>query len=192
MRRAAFAAVLVLVTAAPAGAELYRWTAPDGTLNYSGDLASIPEAYRHTAVSVGHPTAREAPPAPPPAPAGAVLPFASGAAVIVEARLNGTVLRLMLDTGADRTVIAPAALVRAGIDPRVGTPARITGVTGSAATTLVAVSRLDVAGAQVGPLGVIAHAVPGEGIDGLLGRDVLDAFRVTFDSAGSRVTLEPR
>jgi hypothetical protein len=124
-------------------------------------------------------------------PSGSVQ-MPSGGPVIVQAHLNGVPLRLLVDTGADRTVIAPEMLARAGIDVRRGTPGRITGVTGSADAPLVAVQRLDVAGAQIGPLAVVAHAVPGDGIDGLLGRDVLDAFTVTFDAAGNRATLTPR
>jgi hypothetical protein len=82
--------------------------------------------------------------------------------------------------------------MRAGINPEGGTPIRISGVTGSAAATLVAVPTLDVAGARVGPLSVVVHPVPSESLDGLLGRDVLDAFTVTFDAAAGRVTLSPR
>lgn len=191
MTRATLVALLVLATAAPAAAALFRWTAPDGTIHYTSDLESIPEARRPDAVEIGHPTARPAPPPPAPAPPGAVVPFVRGAAVVVEAALNGVTLRLLLDTGADRTVITPGALARAGLDGT-GAPVRITGVTGSAAATLVAVPGLDVAGVRVGPLAVIAHAVPGEALDGLLGRDVLDAFTVTFDAAAGRVTLTPR
>jgi hypothetical protein len=89
-------------------------------------------------------------------------------------------------------VISPAALGRAGIDVTRGVPINITGVTGSSAASLVGIGRLDVAGMQVGPIGVVAHAVPGEGIDGLLGRDVLDRFTVTFNAADNRATLAPR
>ncbi|HEV8586827.1 MAG TPA: retropepsin-like aspartic protease [Methylomirabilota bacterium] len=189
--RSVLALVLVLATAAPAAAALYRWTATDGTTHYTSDLESIPEASRAGAVEIGHPAARPAPPPPLPPPPGAVVPFVRGAAVVVEASLNGIPLRLLLDTGADRTVIAPAALARAGL-PWTGAPVRITGVTGSAVATLVSVPRLDLAGVHVGPLSVIAHAVPGEALDGLLGRDVLDAFTVTFDAAAGHVTLMPR
>jgi hypothetical protein len=98
---------------------------------------------------------------------------------------------LLLDTGADRTMISPAALARTGL-AAAGAPVRITGVTGTATGTLVPVARLDVAGAQIGPLTVIAYAVPDDGIDGLLGRDVLDAFIVTLDASASRVILTPR
>ena len=191
MTRAALVAVLVLATATPAAAALFRWTAADGVTHYTSDLDSIPEAYRAGAVDVGAPAARPSPPAAP-TPSGLVVPFTGGAPVVVEARLNGVLLRLLLDTGAERTVIAPAALARTGIDPALGTPVRISGVTGSAAATLVAVPLLDVAGARVGPLSVIAHAMPSDSLDGLLGRDVLDAFTVTFDAAAGRVTLLPR
>jgi hypothetical protein len=44
----------------------------------------------------------------------------------------------------------------------------------------------------VGPLAVIAHALQGESVDGLLGRDVLDGFTVTVDAALRRATLVPR
>ena len=69
--------------------------------------------------------------------------------------------------------------------------ARRSGSAVSSPAVLVSVPRLDIAGAQVGPLGVVAFAVPGD-VDGLLGRDVLDAFTVTFDAAQNRATLAPR
>jgi aspartyl protease/uncharacterized protein DUF4124 len=190
MTRCAVALVLVLGTAMPATAELFRWTSADGAVHYTSDAESIPDAYRARAVDVGAPAPRSAI-QPDPAPTGTVLPF-TGGPVVVEARLNGVPLSMLLDTGADRTVIAPAALVRAGIDPSLGTPVRITGVTGSAGAALVSVPLLDVAGARVGPLSVIVHAVPGDSLDGLLGRDVLDAFTVTFDATAGRVILLPR
>jgi hypothetical protein len=191
VRRAALVALLVLATATPAAAALFRWTAADGAIHYTSDLDSIPEAYRAGAVDIGAPAARPAPPGAP-APSGLVVPFTGGAPVVVEARLNGVLLSLLLDTGAERTVIAPAALARTGIDPAFGTPVRISGVTGSAAATLVAVPLLEVAGARVGPLSVIVHPMPSDSLDGLLGRDVLDAFTVTFDAGAGRVTLLPR
>jgi hypothetical protein len=192
VKRAALVLLLVMVMAPPAAGGLYRFTTPDGAVHYTSDLESIPETYRANAVDIGAPAARPAPATPPAAAPGAVLPFSGGAPVVVEARLNGVALSLLLDTGADRTVIAPGALARAGIDPALGKPVQISGVTGSAAATLVAVPLLDVAGARVGPLSVIVHAVPSDSLDGLLGRDVLDAFTVTFDAAAGRVTLLPR
>jgi len=71
------------------------------------------------------------------------------------------------------------------------------GVTGIATATLVTLPLLDVAGARIGPLPVIVHALPpalrGETVvDGLLGRDVLDAFTLSVDTASGRATLTVR
>jgi predicted aspartyl protease len=195
--RAVVAAAVLLTMASPAAGALYRWVDAAGVTHYTSDRAAIPEAYRKSAEELDHPSARAPQPAASPAsPAasptpGADVPLPAGSPIMVDALLNGVPLRLLLDTGADRTVISPAALSRAGIDATRGTPFRISGVTGSSAASLVSVPRIDIAGAQVGPIGVVAFAVPG-GVDGLLGRDVLDAFTVTFDAAQSRATLIPR
>jgi predicted aspartyl protease len=188
---------LLLAMASPAAGALYRWVDAAGVTYYTSERATIPEQYRGSAQELEHPSARAPQPAASPvSPAasptsGAVVALPTGAPIMVDARLNGVPLRLVLDTGADRTVISPTALTRAGIDTAGAMPFRISGVTGSSAASLVNVPRLDIAGAQVGPLGVVAFAVPG-GFDGLLGRDVLDAFTVTFDPAQNRATLTPR
>jgi predicted aspartyl protease len=127
----------------------------------------------------------------PTAPSGAVIPY-NGGPLVIDAAINGVPVRLMLDTGAERTLITHAALARAGIDLSTGTPVQIRGVTGDAAATLVSIPRLDIAGTRIGPLPVIAHTLTSPNIDGLLGRDVLDGFTVTVDAAASRATLIPR
>jgi predicted aspartyl protease len=197
MKRAFLVTGLLLAMASPAAGALYRWVDAAGVTYYTSERAAIPEQYRGSVKEIEHPSAREPQPAASPvSPAaspttGAVIPLPTGSPIMVDALLNGVQLRLVLDTGADRTVISPSALTRAGIDTSVGTPFRISGITGSSSASLVNVPRLDIAGAQVGPLGVVAFAVPG-GFDGLLGRDVLDAFTVTFDPAQNRATLAPR
>ncbi|HET7340575.1 MAG TPA: aspartyl protease family protein [Methylomirabilota bacterium] len=190
---AALATALLLSLLAPGAvrAELYRWTDADGTVHYTTDVASIPEQFRDSATDIGSPTPGPVLPATPAVPPGAVIPYGGGP-LVVDASINGVPLRLVVDTGAERTLISPAALARAGLDPSVGPAVHIRGVTGDATATLVSVPRLDVAGAQVGPLAVIAHALQGESVDGLLGRDVLDGFTVTVDAAQSRATLVPR
>jgi predicted aspartyl protease len=195
-RTVVVAAVLLAATSPAAGA-LYRWVDAAGVVHYTGDRAAIPEAFRKAAEELDHPSARAPQPAASPASPsaspspGTVVPLPVGGPIMVDALLNGVLLRLLLDTGADRTVISPIALSRAGIDATRGAPFRISGVTGSSPASLVSVPRLDIAGTQVGPLGVVAFAVPGD-VDGLLGRDVLDAFTVTFDAAQNRATLTPR
>ena len=148
--------------------------------------------------------APQARPIPPPAanePVG--LKVTPGAPITVEARLNGVALTLIVDTGADRTVISPEAIERAGLGNQAGGPVQVIGVTGTSTASLVTIPLLDVAGARIGPIVVVAHALPqtfrgsgaspdGGAIDGLLGRDVLDVFTLSVDTASGRATLTPR
>jgi hypothetical protein len=190
--RALLAALAAALTAAaPAAAQLYRWTDAAGTVHYTTDPASIPPAYRDAARDIGAPTPGPIVAPPPPATTAIEIPY-TGGPMVVGASLNGVPLRLIVDTGADRTLISPAAMARAGFDPAHGRPVQIRGVTGDAPATLVHVPRLDVGGTQVGPVNVVVHALAGEGVDGLLGRDVLDAFTVTVDAAARRALLTPR
>jgi len=183
--------LLSLATPGVVHAELYRWTDSDGTIHYTTDISTIPPEFRDSATDIGSPTPGPELPVIPAAPPGAVIPYGGGP-LIIDASLNGVPLRLLVDTGADRTLISPTALARAGVDVTTGTPVQIRGVTGDATATLVAVPRLDLAGTRVGPLAVIAHALAGDSIDGLLGRDVLDSFTVTVDPVSRRATLMPR
>jgi predicted aspartyl protease len=148
----------------------------------------------------------QARPIPPPAPNQPVtLKVTPGSPITVEARLNGVVLTLIVDTGADRTVISPQAIERAGLGNQAGRPVQVVGVTGTSTAMLVTVPLLDVAGARIGPIVVVAHALPetfrGSGpsggtdagaVDGLLGRDVLDIFTLSVDTGSGRATLTPR
>jgi hypothetical protein len=174
------------VTAAPAAAQVYHWTDPDGVQHYSTDLRRVPEALRDR-VRILESSPRD-PDAADLATAGTIV-VSAGDPILAEAHLNGVPLTLLVDTGASRTVISPAALARAGVDVSAGRPVKILGVTGTADAREVAVPRLDVAGTQIGPLSVFAHDVPSLRTDGLLGRDVLDQFVVTIDAARGRAIL---
>ncbi len=182
------------LTAVPAAAELYRWTDAEGTVHYTADLESIPPAARGSAQALGSPRAPDASPAEPAGPVA--IPAPRGAPVTVAAHLNGVALTLIVDTGAERTVISPAALARAGFASEPSQSVRIVGATGVATASLVTIPLLDLAGARVGPLPVIVHSLPPTGrpepVDGLLGRDVLDAFTLTVDTEAGRATLTPR
>ena len=209
MRRGVVALVvgtlMVVGVAGPAAAQLYSWTDAQGVVHYTSDYWSIPAEHRPSDVP---------PPPPVPAPAhqgwstwGTATPkaaptvpsltveFTPGEPIVVAARLNGVSVALLLDTGADRTMLSPAAVERAGYGRMItaqGDAVRILGVTGSAMAQVVTVPLLDVAGARLGPLSLLVHDI-GLGIaDGLLGRDILDAFTVTIDTAAGRATLTPR
>ena len=195
--------VVLLLLAAPASAELYRWTDGDGIAHYTNSPDSVPAAYRTTVVELVAPSPRPGEAATPDASTAIV--FASGAPIIALAHLNGVPLRLLVDTGASRTLISPAALTRAGYPPGGGRVIRIAGVTGTALAREVTVPALEVSNARVGPITVLAYAVgPGEGpaasaasvpadaVDGLLGRDVLQFFTLAVDTAAGQAVLKPR
>ena len=189
----AIAVLAVVAGAAPAAAELYQWTDRDGVQHYTSDLATIPEAYRAGARDIGSPRTRDVPAGESGAPSHpGLMRFQSGAPVVAPVLINGVGLRLMVDTGADRTMVSPAAAARTGLAVEGGRTVRVLGVTGSALAGEMLVAQMEVAGARVGPLRVIVLDTPGESLDGLLGRDVLDAFTLTIDGQAGRATLTPR
>ena len=196
--RSVLAALLLTLTLAPAAhAQLYRWTDEKGETHFAQGMESVPERYRSRARAVGSVD-------PPPAPSGPAaatvtdgvtrIRFAPGRPIMVTAKLNGRApVPLMLDTGASRTTISPAALIGLGVSYRDAPKVEIRGVTGSASTYLVSLESLEVGGARVGPLRVLSHdAQMGGGAEGLPGRDFLDHFRVTIDNARGVVELAPK
>ena len=186
-------ALALAAWATPAVAELYQWTDASGVRYYTSDPGSIPEAYRPSVRDIGSPRPREAPPVETRREADrGVMTSRSGAPIVAVVEINGVALRLIVDTGADRTMIVPTAVARAGLSASGGRSVQIFGVTGSAVGSELVVSQMDVAGARVGPLHVIVHEAPVGGADGLLGRDVLDFFTLTVDSTAGRAILQPR
>ena len=195
-------AILLLNSPAPSEAQIYRWVDERGVPHFSEGIDSIPEQYRQSAVPLG---LRNAPTAPSPSAAGAPggrggkgtggtqIKFTPGRAIVVEALINGgTLTRLLLDTGAEKALINPRVLASAGASLTAGPAALIRGATGTAAVRGVSLDSLAVGGALVGNLLVISHDIEQDGLDGLLGRDFLEQFRVSIDSTEGIVTLSPK
>lgn len=213
-RRAALTVTLAigtLLSVAPTGAfaQIYRWTDERGEVRYSQGIHSVPPRFRGGAVMMAPasppPAAAPAPAAPrapeptvadPAAAAAGVarIPFTPGQPIMVTARINGGgTTQLLLDTGAQGTVISPTALAALGISYRNAVRGSIKGVTGDANVLAVRIESIEVEGARFGPLMVVSHdAGLGSGRDGLLGRDFLDNFVVTIDSNARVVTLSPK
>ena len=186
---------------APASAQIYRWTDERGDTRYSQGINSIPPQFRGSAVMMNAPSQPSSPDPGPQAPpsaassAGAArIPFTPGQPIVVNARINGGgTTQLILDTGAQGTVISPTALAALGVSYRNAVRGSIKGVTGDAKILAVRVESIEVDGARFGPLMVVSHdAGLGSGRDGLLGRDFLDNFIVTIDSASRVVVLKPK
>ncbi len=187
--------------ATPVSAQIYRWTDERGEVRYSQGINSVPPKFRSGAVmmSAPSPSSDPAPMTPDPAAAGAStgaarIPFTPGQPIIVNARINGGgSTQLILDTGAQGTVISPTALAALGVSYRNAVRGSIKGVTGDASVLAVRIESIEVEGARFGPMLVVSHdAGLGSGRDGLLGRDFLDNFIVTIDSASRFVTLTPK
>jgi predicted aspartyl protease len=212
MKRPAVLALALMLLATPAAAEIIKYTDDRGVNHYVEGLESVPQQYRSRAAPLGlhNNTLTEPPPKPQDpskAPAdeggrgparesdktGASIRYAPGKPIMVNAVVNGsTSAQLLLDTGADKTMINPRVLVEAGapLSKPVGS-AMVTGVAGSQHMQFVTINSLEVAGFTVARLTVAAHDVAGAG-DGLLGRDFLDHFSVNIDSAKGIVTLVPK
>ena len=194
------AILLVLRWPAVVDAQIYRWVDENGVPHFADGIESVPGPYRAKAVPLGMRNA----PAPPPAPAGAPgakpassetsIRFIPGQRILVDVRINGNAeAKLLLDTGSDKTLISPRALVAAGVrltGPT--TTAQVSGATGSAPMQFVFVDSLEVGEARVGRMSVGAQDMPVTGGEGVLGRDFLDQFNVSIDSGKGVVTLSPK
>jgi Aspartyl protease/Domain of unknown function (DUF4124) len=196
-------ALAVAAPAGPAHAQLYRWLNEQGEVHFTQGLENVPERYRAGARLLGYPEASPAPaPAGPAAtgpaatPAvrgGARIPFTPGQPILLAVKVNGLrTVRLLLDTGAQSTLIHTRALAAIGVDPSGGRPVSVMGVTGQAEGRYVGLESLEVGEARVAPLGVIAYDLLLREGDGLLGRDFLDQFNLTVDSEARVVILAPR
>ncbi len=202
MKHGVVAAVLgAVLLPAVALAQVYRWEDPGGTVHFSNNPVPVPGI--------------APPPPPPPAdPPAAIAPvkvggiapkalspsvaitrirYTPGVPILVRATLGGAgPLSLILDTGADRTMISPEALSKLGISTADAPRVEVRGVTGASQGQVIQVASLEVGEARVGPLWIIAHDADLKKADGLLGRDFLEHFKVTIDSRERLVTIVPR
>jgi predicted aspartyl protease len=182
-----------------ASAQFYRFTDERGQSHYVDGLHNVPERYRSSAVPLNiHNTPAAAQSSVPAAakPAGAaVIKYTPGQRIMVDVRINGAyTAQLLLDTGADRTMISPRTLVAAGVSiTRPVATGTMTGATGTDRVNYVVVDSLEVGEARVGRMPVASYELAGTGTgDGLLGRDFLDQFSMTFDAAKGEVRLAPK
>jgi Aspartyl protease len=199
--------------------QVYRWVDDDGTLIFSSGLDRVPERHRGSAELMPvSPSEMVVPPvansevaaspaansetvaspavnsevAPSPAANVSRVNFIPGAPILVNAWIGGAgPVTLLLDTGADRTLVAPAALRALRVLAQPAGWAQIKGVAGTAVADVVWVSSLEVGQARAGPLPIVAHDAGVERAHGLLGRDFLDRFQVTIDSQNGVVILAP-
>jgi predicted aspartyl protease len=187
---------LLLRWPAPADAQIYRWVDDNGVPHFADGIDSVPDRYRGKAVPLGlkNAPAASGPTAGAKASGETTIRFIPGQRIMVDARINGAAdARLMLDTGADRTVINPRVLQAAGVRlAGPSTTAEVAGVTGTGQMQFLVIESLEIGEARVGKMPVGSGVLPPDVGDGLLGRDFLDQFNVNIDAAKGQVTLTPK
>jgi hypothetical protein len=177
---------------AGSSAGVYRWVDDGGTEYFATGLDRVPERYRSRAEPMPASPAPDPPVATAPAALVTRIPYVPGRPILVSARIGGTgPVTLILDTGADRTLLTPSAFQALGVGYQPAGVAQLTGIAGAAQAAVVWVASIEVDQARVGPLPIVLHDMGFASAQGLLGRDFLDRFRVTIDSDSGVVTLAP-
>ncbi|HUB47384.1 MAG TPA: retropepsin-like aspartic protease [Acetobacteraceae bacterium] len=114
--------------------------------------------------------------------------------MFVTAGIGGRPVRLLVDTGAERTVLTEAAAARLGLQHDAHHMTRSFGIGGSSANWDVDIPGLTLGQTHfpVPRLAVGKFSIDHAGglpVDGLLGADVLLAFDMDIDAPGHRLTL---
>jgi Aspartyl protease len=113
--------------------------------------------------------------------------------VVLKALVNGSPVTLLLDTGAQVTMLVPAAAARAGIVVPPDSPRMPLMGVGITSAPLVRVASLQVGDYTVENLLVAVTALPpfpGLHLDGFLGGNFIALFRMTLDSRARELRLE--
>jgi clan AA aspartic protease (TIGR02281 family) len=120
----------------------------------------------------------------------------AGRSLTVQARLNGThSARLIVDTGADITILSHEVARDLGVTPTSSSPTvTLNTVGGSVRADVVRLGTIAVGSAEVRNVPVAVHTLPDAPpeVDGLLGLTFLDKFLVTLDAQKGELHLKKR
>ncbi len=170
---------------------MWAETRSNSRLEWDGFKLCVQKALKTAAVSKPFGAGRLASTAAP----ATVAIEPAGTLGLVPALVNGAAATLLLDTGASLTIIRPALAKRAGIELAPGAPKILGAVVGGQRVSIpfvrvrsVSVGAASVEGIDVGVFEALPHAPD---VDGILGGNFLNHFKVTIDRQGRRVTLEP-
>ncbi len=125
-------------------------------------------------------------------------PFTRGRLILAPVRLaHGAEWRrptMALDTGARRTVVTPALADELGFDPdALEATTQIVSATGPASAGFITLDSVSVLGLRVTGLRVVCFPLARAlGIEGVLGLDFLNRFRVVIDGPTETVTIGER
>jgi clan AA aspartic protease (TIGR02281 family) len=129
-------------------------------------------------------------------PAGVAVPSRAGRSLVVQAKLNGArEARLIVDTGADITVLSRAVAMDIGLLPSaVVATVTLNTAGGSVRADVFRVGTVSLGAAEARNVTAAVHDLPDApaGVDGLLGLTYLDQFLVTVDARKGELHLKPR
>lgn len=189
-------AALLAAGPLPAAAEIYHWLDEGGAAHFADNLHSVPEKYRRQLQTRSSdqpapgPAAREIKEARPSASAEIPLEKRNGG-YVARALLNGReTARLIVDTGATSTILSPSVAARLGVTVRWDPPVLMNTVGGATQGGWADLDSLSVGGREATGLRVIVYEVA-EGVDGLLGMDFLNQFRVEIHGRRPSLVLSP-
>jgi predicted aspartyl protease len=123
-------------------------------------------------------------------------PFTRGRLIVLPVRVRcGARSRrpmMALDTGARFTLVTPELAIELGIAPdRFERATRLVGLTGPTFASALRLDSVSVSGLGVADLRVVCHPLPADfGIEGILGLDFLNRFRVLIDGPAETVTID--
>ncbi len=113
--------------------------------------------------------------------------------LFVTARIDGAPVRLVLDTGAQRSLLTEATVRRLGLPSDPGHGTRTWGIGGPSTAFDAVVRHFSLAGVGIGlrriSVGRFQLATQHGGADGMLGADVLTLFGIDLDAAAGRMVL---
>ena len=116
---------------------------------------------------------------------------------LVNLTVNGAAATFLLDTGAERTIMAAAAAQRLGVDAHYEYPRRTRSLDGAVSSGEARLRSLGLGGTTLPDFRVLVGSVSvpgpaGKPLDGLLGADFFSMFEVDLDLAHGRMILYER
>jgi clan AA aspartic protease (TIGR02281 family) len=201
VRRSLALGLALLVSAAGAGAEVYRWTDDEGRVHFAGSLAEVPPAKRGEAeastlraapsrLQTFESSAAQAAPLRAKRRGGALrIPYEpQGNAMLVRVRINDRVTApFVVDTGASDVVVPAAVAERAGITIGSDTPREVYATAnGLISQPVVVFDAIEVGEARVESVrGSVSDSLP----IGLLGTSFFNHFTMQIDPGAHVITL---
>ena len=178
--------------------QLYKWIDGGGNIHFTDEISAIPAEYLDQVEKGSRQRTRGTPRVSTPAATTATTPanensfplYTVGNRMFVDVVLNGSVkARLLVDTGAEHTVISSELAQRLSLNPNTTWFVPVGGVGGSALTFLSKVRSIAVGEATVSDLDVLVYDA---GVSGILGMTFLGEFEFSINVAEKKLILAER